>query len=191
MTDRPVVNKLAALSLAITDGVVAAAPDLAHTAIAALITVHERQRLSIGEIAASVGLTHSATVRLVDRLERDWLVRRQQRVGREVIVELTSNGRQRAKQLQGFRLATASAFLDALDEAERTAMSAMIDKIMQARSAIACTAAEGADFFCRMCDRNSCDCGIHAATLPEHTAAHCQPPRRRGADGGRADGPAR
>ena len=74
--DMHLPNKFAALSLAITDATLAEDDDLAPTAVAALITAANNPPASIGEIAAIVGLTHSATVRLIDRLETDGLMRR-------------------------------------------------------------------------------------------------------------------
>ena len=56
-------NKLAAVSLAVTDAALAADAGLAATAVAALIAGANSPPLAIGEIALIVGLTHSATVR--------------------------------------------------------------------------------------------------------------------------------
>lgn len=158
MDDVPLHNKLAALALAVTDATLEKTEDLAPTAVAALISIRDRELLSIGDIARIVGLTHSAAVRLVDRLEKDWLVRRQRRVGREVMVEITARGRRRAQQLQETRLAAVASFIDVLDPEEQAQLDALIAKVIAKRSG-------GADFdesqFCRMCRRQACDCGLH------------------------------
>lgn len=157
MDDSPLPNKLAALALAITDATLAQTDDLAPTAVAALITIRDQEPFSIGDIARIVGLTHSAAVRLVDRLEKDWLVRRQRRVGREVMVEITSRGRRRAQQLQEARLGAVSAFLTSLDPDDLATMSHLVDKMLH----VHCGETVDPDQFCRMCRRGGCDCGLH------------------------------
>lgn len=157
MDDTALSNKLAAIALAITDATLAKTDDLAPTAVAALVTIRDRDPLSIGDIAHVVGLTHSAAVRLVDRLEKDWLVRRQRRVGREVMVEITARGKRRAQQLQEGRFTAMKEFLAALDPDEHAALDEIVGKLI-ARQAAGGMAVEQ---FCRMCRRGVCDCGLH------------------------------
>lgn len=147
-------NKLAALALAITEAAMAPDDDLAPTAVAALITAANTEPLSIGEIAAVVGLTHSATVRLVDRLEAADLFRRQRRIGREVLVEITVAGRRRAQGLQERRLAKAGAFLEGLSADETELLDGLIGRMLRAH------VARGHDRqrVCRMCSRAHCNC---------------------------------
>lgn len=147
-------NKLAALALAVTDASLAPDDDLAPTAVAALITMSNSAPLSIGEIAGIVGLTHSATVRLVDRLEIQSLLRRQRRVGREVLVEITPAGRRRAQALQERRLRETAGFLSGLDETERRSLEDLVDRMLRDHLA------RGHDRgrLCRMCSRSACDC---------------------------------
>lgn len=159
MDDTPLTNKLAALALAITDATLAKSEDLAPTAVAALISIRDGEPLSIGDIARIVGLTHSAAVRLVDRLEKDWLVRRQRRVGREVLVEITARGRRRAQQLQDHRTVAATNVIAGLSSEERAALDTVISRIIALRAAEDLVP----DQFCRMCRRGSCDCGLHDA----------------------------
>lgn len=157
MDDSPLGNKLAAVALAISDAALAKSEDLAPTAVAALISIRDQEPLSIGDIARIVGLTHSAAVRLVDRLEKDWLVRRQRRVGREVMVEITARGRRRAQQLQDARLAAVAEFISDLDADDRSALERLVDKIIRLRRG----GEMDSDQFCRMCHRGPCDCGLH------------------------------
>lgn len=159
-------NKLAALALAVTDASLAPDDDLAPTAVAALITMSNSDPLSIGEIACIVGLTHSATVRLVDRLEIQSLLRRQRRVGREVLVEITPAGRRRAQALQERRLRETASFLAGLGETERNLLEGLIDRMLRDHLA------RGHDRgrLCRMCSRGACDCclgGPSAVTTVE------------------------
>lgn len=147
-------NKFAALSLAVTDATLAEDDDLAPTAVAALITAANNPPASIGEIAAIVGLTHSATVRLVDRLETDGLMHRRRRVGREVLVEITPAGRRRADGLQDRRLTVSSGFLASLSADERDFLGQLVDRMLRDH------AARGHDRrrLCRMCARVHCNC---------------------------------
>lgn len=147
-------NKFAALSLAVTDATLAGDDDLAPTAVAALITAANNPPASIGEIAAVVGLTHSATVRLIDRLETDGLLHRRRRVGREVLVEITPAGRRRADELQDRRLAVSANFLAGLSPDERELLGKLIDRMMQDHA----TNGHDRRRLCRMCARAHCNC---------------------------------
>lgn len=147
-------NKLAALSLAVSDATLSVDGDLAPTAVAALITAANNPPASIGEIAAIVGLTHSAAVRLIDRLETDGLLHRRRRVGREVLVEITPAGKRRADKLQERRLSVSSSFLVGLSSDERAFLGQLVDRMMRDH------AARGYDRrrLCRMCARALCNC---------------------------------
>lgn len=152
-------NKFAALSLAVTDVTLSADDDLAPTAVAALISAANNPPASIGEIAAIVGLTHSATVRLIDRLEADGLLHRRRRVGREVLVEITPAGRRRADGLQDRRLAVSSGFLASLSAEEQVLLDRLVDRMMRDHTA------RGYDRrrLCRMCARTQCNCCFETA----------------------------
>lgn len=147
-------NKFAALSLAVTDATLGGDDDLAPTAVAALITAANNPPASIGEIAAVVGLTHSATVRLIDRLESDGLLHRRRRVGREVLVEITPAGRRRADGLQDRRLAVSANFLNGLSLEERELLSKLVDRMMHDHT----THGHDRRRLCRMCARTHCNC---------------------------------
>lgn len=147
-------NKLAALALAITDAAIAPDDDLAPTAVAALITAANSEPMSIGEIAAIVGLTHSATVRLVDRLESTGLFRRQSRVGREVMVDITPAGRRRAEELQDRRLSNTSTFLTGLSEEEVAILDDLVERMLRTHI----DGGHDRQRVCRMCSREHCNC---------------------------------
>ena len=168
MPDPTLANRLAALATALEDSVHADVEDLSPSAAAALQTIRQEGPLAIQAVARSIGLTHSATVRLVDRLEKDWLVRRLSRKGREVRVEVTARGRRRATQFQERRLAAAEALLAALDPAERTALTGIVDKLLAA----SVVDADGAQRTCRACEREGC----RKAGCPVETTAAALPP---------------
>ncbi len=156
--DMHLPNKFAALALAVTDATLSSDDDLAPTAVAALITAANNPPTSIGELAGIVGLTHSATVRLVDRLETDGLLHRQRRVGREVLVEITSAGRRRADALQDLRLGESRRFLSGLSSEELGLLDRLLNRMLRDH------AARGHDRrrLCRMCARTYCNCCFDA-----------------------------
>lgn len=168
MLDPTLANRLAALATALDDAIHAETEDLSPSAVAALQTIRQDGPLAIQDVAKTIGLTHSATVRLIDRLEKDWLVRRLGRKGREVRVEVTARGRRRAAQFQDRRLNVAADLLTSLDEAERAALSPMLDKLLAATVADPETATRT----CRSCEREGC----RKAGCPVEQAARELPP---------------
>src|SRR5205085_805848 len=88
-------NLLGALSLAIADRT---GPANDAAALSALL--HFLESPSIDLLRRVLGLTSSGTVRLVDRLEGDGLVRRRGGGdGRVTVIELTAAGRRAAEQV--------------------------------------------------------------------------------------------
>lgn len=168
MSDQTLANRLAALATALDDAVHAGTDDLSPSAVAALQSIRQDGPLAIQDVAKTIGLTHSATVRLIDRLEKDWLVRRLSRKGREVKVEVTARGRRRASQFQERRLAVANGLLTGLDASERAALDAIVDKLLAA----SVVDVEGAKQTCRACDRDGC----RKAGCPVEAAAEALPP---------------
>lgn len=126
---------------------------MASSAAAALVTTMNRAPLIIGDIAESAGLTHSATVRLVDRLEREGLVRRQERQGRTVLVDITPLGRQRALEIVDARNQAAAAFISLLDEDEIELLESFIHRIL----ANTITSPQSARRISRFCRLDQCE----------------------------------
>ena len=126
------VSRLIAFSNAISGATASESTDLSDSAVAALIAIRAREPIAIQHIAGVVDLTHSATVRLIDRLEKDWLVRRQRRKGREVLVETTARGKRRVRDLHTKRTEAVGALVEGLGEKDRKALAASIDTILQA-----------------------------------------------------------
>src|SRR3954469_8866919 len=97
-------NALGALSLAITDrmnAAVEAVAALGPSAPAALAALHEfLDGGSVTQLSLVLGLSHSGTVRLVDRLEAEGFIERvAAQDGRAVSVVLTRGGRRLALQI--------------------------------------------------------------------------------------------
>ncbi len=153
MQDTHFANRLAALATAVNDAAFADTGDLSESAVAALIAIRTREPIAIQHIAAIVGLTHSATVRLIDRLEKNWLVRRQRRRGREVLVETTSRGKRRVRDLQAKRLEAIDTLVGDVSDRDRRAMSRVIDKVLAA----AMESGARPERLCRFCDGDAAE----------------------------------
>jgi MarR family transcriptional regulator, negative regulator of the multidrug operon emrRAB len=118
-----------------------------------LITLLERRDLTVESLRRIVGLTHSAGVRLVDRLVAEGLVRR--RAGpdrRSVSISLTSRGRRTAARLRGQCEARLIELLEPLDEDQRVTLSAVAEKL----AVRLVTGRLEARFICRLCDHGVC-----------------------------------
>lgn len=162
MEDRVLANRLAALATVIDDAMFAGVDDLSESAVAALQVIARSEPVTIGEIARLVGLTHSATVRLIDRLEKDWLVRRLARKGREVAVEMTARGKRRAGELARRRLEATTILLSVLDAGERRVLEQAIGRMLE----IPVDNSHTAERMCRLCDQGVCrgdDCPVEKA----------------------------
>jgi DNA-binding MarR family transcriptional regulator len=162
MSHRILANRLAAFATLLHDAVHADTEELSASAVAALQTLRQNGPTAILDIARTVGLTHSATVRLIDRLEKDWLVRRLSRKGREVRVEVTARGRRRAGQFQDKRIAAAETLMAVLDADELEVLGRALDKMLE----VPVDGSESADHICRACEKDACrgeDCPVEAA----------------------------
>ncbi|MTI17658.1 hypothetical protein E1162_10445 [Rhodobacteraceae bacterium RKSG542] len=133
-----IANQLSAISTAIEDASVEAYGDLSPSAVAALLTMRKQRSMSIGAVAGEIRLSHSATVRLIDKLEKEWLVRRQKRRGREVMVELTARGKRRASDLAQARQHVATKLLESLEEGERQQLSSYFNIVLGQMDSPAC-----------------------------------------------------
>lgn len=175
MSDRTTANRLAAFATLLNDAIHADTDELSASAVAALHTIRQGGPMAIQDIARTIGLTHSATVRLIDRLEKDWLVRRLTRKGREVRVEVTARGRRRAGQFQDRRIAAAETLLAVLDDSERAVLAQAIDKMLD----VPVDGRDSAERICRSCDRDGCrekDCPVQAAADRLEAAKQPVPP---------------
>jgi DNA-binding MarR family transcriptional regulator len=120
---------------------------------AALITLLERGGLSIEWLRRIVGLSHSAAVRLVDRLSGDGLVHRRPGAdGRSVSIRLTASGRRAAERLRRERQDALVNLLAPLEPEERGALLAIAEKVL----AGAVGGRWEARLICRLCDHGAC-----------------------------------
>jgi DNA-binding MarR family transcriptional regulator len=133
-SDQRLANILGALALALNDDMMAELADCLPPGIpaAAVALVGHAPWITIAELAQALRLSHSATVRLVDRAcAADLLMRaRSERDGRAVVVRPTAKGRTVAARIAAARLATVEHFLTALDREERASLSGMVERML-------------------------------------------------------------
>lgn len=163
-------NLLGAVSLAVGDRVRAAAERGAGqggSAPAALVSLATYLDGSpIGALRAPLGLTHSATVRLVDRLVDAGLARRCEGPDRRsVAVTLTPAGHEAAAQAIRARGAALEEALSGLDAGERAELARLHGKVL----ATITDGRAAAGHICRLCDAHAC--GHYEGRCPVTRAA--------------------
>ncbi|HET6878488.1 MAG TPA: MarR family transcriptional regulator [Jatrophihabitans sp.] len=132
---RHAANVLGALSLVVADRMNAAIEPVAAlgpSAPAALAALHEfLDGGSVTQLSSVLGLTHSGTVRLVDRLEAEGLVERvAAQDGRAVSVVLTRTGRRLAVRILQARETSLASALSALSPDEVDNLAAALDTML-------------------------------------------------------------
>jgi len=172
-------NLLGAWSLAVSDRITAAAAVAAGRggqAPAALVALDQfADGRTIEELSAVLGLTHSATVRLVDALVADGHVARRRRAGdrRAVAIRLTAAGRATARRIGRARGEAVQEVLGGLSATQRRSLTAMAERLTGDLAALrleqrAAGEVPAGGWLCRMCDFEAC--GRPAGRCPAATA---------------------
>ena len=163
-------NLLGALSLAVADRIGAAVEEAsghggaAPAALTALAVYMDGA--SIDALRRPLGLSHSAAVRLIDRLARDDLVRRERAGdGRAVAVRLTPAGAEVAERIRLAREEALSALLEPLSATEADSLTALHEELLGALTGGRADAGR----ICRLCDADAC--GHHDGRCPVTLAA--------------------
>jgi len=161
-------NLLAALALGISDRIretIEAGAEHGAMASAALNTVGFFPGESIDVLSKTLKLSHSGTVRLVDRLAEDGLVERKRGTdGRSVVLTLTRSGKKAFEQLRAKRREAASEIIDVLSANERAQLTHLAEKLLQSLT----TDRASGDFICRFCEIESCPedrCPVHRKVI--------------------------
>jgi len=154
---RHAANILGALSLLVQDrveGTWQSALDLSPMAAAALVTIDVYPGSTIERVAGGIGLTHSATVRVVDKLAERGLVEkdRARQDARAQSLKLSKAGKRTLEQLHAARNQVTDDLLAGLDPAQRAGLESAIRAILHR-----CVepGREG-DVTCRVCDDRRC-----------------------------------
>lgn len=122
--------------------------------VAALLTLREFPGAVVGELAAILDLTHSATVRVLDGLVADGLAARarQGTDARRVATTLTAEGRRTADRLQHARLRALDRLLDPLTPGQRAQFADLLDAVLHGNKRDRATARRT----CRFCAHRVC-----------------------------------
>ncbi len=150
-------NLLGALSLALTDRVAAALDTtlgIGGNAATSLLSIGTRPGESIDQLSHVLGLTHSATVRIVDRLgQRGWVRRdRGGNDGRTASLTLTSTGRAAFRRLLKARNAALHQVTGVLGDRENETLRKLLAKML---ASLPGDRAE-ARHLCRTCEHGVC-----------------------------------
>jgi len=147
MLERRVVNLFGALAVAVGDRLALDSDS------AALVTLDERGDLTIESLRQIIDLSHSASVRLVDRLAATDLVARAAGPDdRSVSVRLTRAGRTVARRLRRERGRNLAEVLEVLDDDERQTLDCIVAKLLAGLT----TSRRDARVTCRFCDHAVC-----------------------------------
>jgi MarR family transcriptional repressor of emrRAB len=140
-------------------------PNETSSAAAALNVVGFYEGCSNGALSRALGLSHTATVRLVDKLEMAGLVLSETGADkRSVALRLTDLGRKRARATIHERCLRLGDFIDVLTPQQRRQLDDIAETLL--RSMV--QAAQDADHICRLCDDTACPpgrCPVHQKAL--------------------------
>lgn len=152
-----VANLLGALSLRLTDEMHQATEDAAGrgaAAPAALIVLSRQRARSLAYLRQALGLSQPATVRVVDRLGEDGLVRRSPGPDRRTVTPvLTAAGERAAARAAAARTRVLVDRIAALDDAERDSLAALLEKLLYSEP----HSPTDATRLCRLCDVDTCE----------------------------------
>lgn len=149
-------NLLGAFALSLTDEILAASrrsSGLSPSACAAVVTLGPYPYTTIKLLARALGLTHSVTVRLVEDLVSEGLVKRKPgKDRREVTLRLSAKGRALRARIIAARGVVLDDALATLDSNSKQVLgevlAAMLTRLTRDRAR--------ADHMCRLCDEDTC-----------------------------------
>jgi DNA-binding MarR family transcriptional regulator len=150
-------NWLGTLSVLIQDRVEArwqAELDLSPMSAAALVQIEQETGCAIELVATRIGLSHSATVRLVDKLvARDLVAKdRGKEDLRQQVLKLTKAGKRVVAQLHQARNQVTDELMALLPPAQAEALGGALGTLLHR----AVTTKEEGDLVCRVCDEGRC-----------------------------------
>lgn len=166
MSKENLINQLGALALAIVDkqfeaGLQAGGTSASAAALVSVLGLHPDETIS--DMAAVIGLSHSATVRVVDRLEEKGLVAR--RVGgdrREIRLRLTRKGNALRRRFLDKRSHAIAQAVDRLSVDEAVEAERLIAKMLVALP----ESVVHGDRICRFCDEEACgECPVEQMSV--------------------------
>jgi DNA-binding MarR family transcriptional regulator len=149
-------NRLGALALGVNeriDGALERATGMGASDNAALVLLGAEPGVTMGGLETALGLSQSATVRLVDRLQQaGHVVRRPGRDKRELALYLSALGLDCRNRILDARLAALEEITRDLAKSERRMLLALLDRLLPELA----TDPGGVQHACRLCDRDMC-----------------------------------
>ena len=140
-------------------------PNETDSATAALNLISFYEGCSNGALSRALGLSHTATVRLVDKLEVAGLVVSEPGTDkRSVSLRTTERGRAQAREALHTRCLMLGEQIDLLTPPQRKCLDEILEVLL--RSMV--MAAADADHICRLCDGAECPpdhCPVHQKAL--------------------------
>jgi DNA-binding MarR family transcriptional regulator len=150
-------NQLGALGIALGDSMDQAFDEacaVGDSAPAAVILIHENPDTRIEALARYLELSHSGTVRLVDRLvEAGWVAREACEDKRAVVLVLTKAGTKVAERLLDGRRKSLGRALQGVSAADRKVLERLVPQMLNNLIEDKVQA----DHVCRYCDTKACD----------------------------------
>lgn len=150
-------NLLHALATAVADQhmlAMTAASQLSASAVATMLTLGQHDEQSVSDLASVIGLSHSAAVRLIDRLESDGLVLRStQKQGRNVPILLTQKGKAAYENLRSQQSGFLNDLLAGLSREEKETLERILESLLSKLT----TSRAARDHICRNCDEGICE----------------------------------
>jgi DNA-binding MarR family transcriptional regulator len=153
---RRVANLFGAAALAAVGAVAEAMAGIREgglSAAAALVTLASQPGLGVTELGRHIGLSQSATVRMIDSLSEQGLVERTPGANRRTVaLRLTTEGQDRARRVLAGRERALARLLEPLGDemlpAFGTALAAVLDALTVGGAPVNQT--------CRLCDERAC-----------------------------------
>lgn len=136
-------------------------PSQTDSSAAALNVLSFWEGCSNAELAGVLRLSHTATVRLIDKLEAEGLVEsRTAQDRRAVALHLTEAGAARIRGILIERCAALAEVTDVLSPAEQDQFAGLLEKLLRGVT----TGMQEAAHICRLCDSVACpedECPVH------------------------------
>ena len=145
-------NLLGAVGLLVQDALADA--DASDSVSAALISVGSHPDQSISVLSCALGISHSGTVRLVDKLVDEGLIRRTRTAEdkRSAVLRLTSKGKKRFTPLLQRRQEALAALTEGITDADTKRLTALFSQMLAKNI----TSNQDARRTCRLCCEAAC-----------------------------------
>lgn len=160
------LNQIAAFALTVTDSLneaMAEQFDRSHSEIETLISVRYCNDFTVGWLSDVLDLTHSAAVRIVDRLEKDNRIRRIPQTNRRYVgLVLTPSGVKLADDMLKARQTALEKLFEGIEDNALNRLMTVTRKILESGVSDKLSAYRR----CRSCDENMCgsSCPVQRAS---------------------------